>query len=177
MELAKKIPWKWIDDGARRSLQSITLVMLVLTAPLVGFGGQPAQRSQSARQPTIGFVKSAKDFDEGGCELWPAADRTSREGRDLFLSDFAGRAVMNINGRDAALKLIEPKEPKGEPKKGESSTYRYRGAGVEVVVRYVVTGICAPDDESCEVTNYKALVTVTTASGTRALPAHGTCGS
>ena len=69
--------------------------------------------------------------------------------------DFDGRAVMNIDGRDQPSKLAAWSEPKR----------RYEAGGVLVNVRYVVTGICKPDDESCEVPSYDALVTVKARSG------------
>lgn len=84
---------------------------------------------------------------------------------------------MNIGGRDTALALVESSGAKRESKKGDRSTYHYRGEGVDVVVKYVVTGVCAPDDESCEVTNYDALITVATRSAKRTIRAHGICGS
>jgi len=57
---------------------------------------------------------------------------------------------MNIGGGDKALTLVQSPEPEVESKKGRRSTYRYRGDDVEVVVEYVVTGVCSPDDEKCE---------------------------
>jgi len=55
--------------------------------------------------------------------------------------------------------------------------FLYRGDGVEVVIRYVVTNVCAADDESCEVVPYDANVTVKARSGKRTIRAHGICGS
>jgi hypothetical protein len=61
--------------------------------------------------------------------------------------------------------------------KGQKSTYRYRGDGIEVLVRYVVTELCAPEDESCEVVTYDAVLTVAMGSAKTAVRAHGICGS
>lgn len=125
----------------------------------------------------IGFIRNSTDFDGAGCTLWPRTYQKYTDGRDLFRSDFDGRAVMNIDGRDRLLKLAASSEPKGRLRVGSRSTYRYRGDGVTVNVSYIVTGICKPEDESCEITNFDAVVTVTTRSGVRRLEVHGICGS
>lgn len=154
--------------------------MLVLTASGVPDGllrGQDQSVPQPKVLPVIGFIRNSTDFDGAGCTLWPRTDRKYADGRDLFRSDFDGRAVMNIDGRDRPLKLTASSEPKIKLKVGRRSMYRYQGDGVTVNVRYIVTGICKPDDESCEVTNFDAVVTVTTGSGVRRLEVHGICGS
>jgi hypothetical protein len=99
------------------------------------------------------------------------------DGRDVFRSDFDGRAVINLNGRDTLLKLVSSTTPKRESKKGDRSIARYRGEGVEVIVHYLITGLCAPDDEKCEVIDYEAVMEVSTPSGRRSVMAHGICGS
>jgi hypothetical protein len=109
--------------------------------------------------------------------LWLLDDRTRTDGRYVLLADLGEHAVMNIGERDVPLKLLEPSPANREKKKGDRSTYRYRGDGVDVVANYVATGICAPDDEACEVTNYDAVITVASRSGKRRVRAHGICGS
>jgi len=124
---------------------------------LTVFHGQTPQRAaRPQHQPTIAFVQNGADFDGAGCSLWLNSDRLYTDGRLVFLGDLGDRAVMNIGGRDEVLMLVESSGAKDEPKKGSRSTYLYRGNAVEVVVQYVVTGLCAPNDESCEVVNYDA---------------------
>ncbi len=129
------------------------------------------------RLPDVGFIRNTGEFDGAGCSLWLLGDRTNSRDRYILLADSGERAVMNIGGRDTALKLVRSTGGNSELKKGDRLTYRYHGEAVDVVVRYVVTGVCAPDDESCEVTNYDATVTVQTRSGKRTVRAHGICGS
>ena len=93
------------------------------------------------------------------------------------MADFGERAVVNLGGRDTPLRLVESSGANREPKKGDRSMYHYRGEGVNVVIKYIVTGVCTPDDESCEVTNYDAEITVATRFGKRTVRAHGICGS
>jgi hypothetical protein len=84
---------------------------------------------------------------------------------------------MNIDAKDIRLHLVRMREWKGMPKKGNRSTYRYKGPGISVLVDYVVTAICTPDDESCEVTSYDAEIVIKTVSGKQTLRTHGICGS
>jgi len=63
------------------------------------------------------------------------------------------------------------------PKKGDRTMYHYRGQGVDVVVRYIVTGVCAPRDEPCEAEDYDATLTVKATSGKRVVRVTGICGS
>jgi hypothetical protein len=163
------------------TLQTICIALFVGivvagAAPhLIAQSRQPAEKGRN--KPAIGFVLDSSDFDGAGCTLWSKADPAYTDGRHIFLADFDGRAVMNIDGLDQALKLAWSSEEKGSLKIGKRSAYRYEGPGVTVSVRYVVTGMCKPDDESCEVTDYNAAVAVTTRSGMRRIQTHGICGS
>jgi hypothetical protein len=53
----------------------------------------------------VGVVRDRKAFEEGGRELLFPSD-SYRSERYIFLSDFEGRALMNINGRDTPLTLV-----------------------------------------------------------------------
>ena len=99
-------------------------------------------------------------------------------GKYVFASDYQEHAAMNIDGRDVKLKLVNSQELKLGFKVGDHSTFRYHGAdSYDVEVIYTVTGVCKPDDEKCEVTEFNAVITVTSGSASCSLPAHGICGS
>jgi hypothetical protein len=153
------------------------LRQIVILASILITAGVSGQSPQPGRLPTIGFVKNAAAFGEGGCTLWLLTDRALTDERRVFLSNFEDRAVVNVDGRDVEMKLVGSSNAEGEAKKGRISTFRYRGTGVDVIVRYVVTGLCAPDDEQCEVVSYDAELAVMTHPGQRTLRAHGICGS
>ena len=141
-------------------------------------GQQPAQPvQQPAKMPSIGVIRNADDFDGPGCSLWMRTVPLYTDGREVFRSDAADRAVMHIDGQDRVMKVVSPVERPVSPKIGDRTSYDYRSDGITVRVQYVVTGVCKPEDESCEVTNYDATVTVTSRSGTRVVQAHGICGS
>jgi hypothetical protein len=108
-----------------------------------------AQRGDS-RPFRIGNV--TKNFSEdGGCAISRSQDVWHSP--LFFTSDFQNHASINIDGKDKILTLtkIEEKVPEKEPIIGERSKYWYAGGGIEVAVEYVVTQVCAPNNESCEV--------------------------
>jgi hypothetical protein len=125
----------------------------------------------------IGIVRNAADFQEGGCTLQFATDSARHNQRNVFLSDLGDSAVMNIDGKDVKLGLVRRQERKGEPKKGDRSTCSYAAKGITVRVDFVVTGLCDPNDESCEVVYYDATITVARGDGKRAIKVKGMCGS
>jgi hypothetical protein len=104
----------------------------------------------------VGIVKDGHEFHEGGCELLLPTD-SERTERYVFLSDFDGRAVMNINGHDTRLMLVRSNPSDQPSKKGDRSSSWYKAGDLEVRVDYTVTGLCPPKDESCEVVRYAAV--------------------
>lgn len=142
----------------------------------------PAQlrpfRFGARHQLAVAVVRDTTAFDGiAGCSLWLHSEPEYSVKRYVFLSDDDGHAVMNINGRDIKLNLVRMYEPKRLLRKGTRSTYRYSAPGINVLLNYVVTGACAPDDESCEVIPYDAAITITATSSKQNLRAHGICGS
>jgi hypothetical protein len=128
---------------------------------------------------TVGVVTGQEDFHDSGCELLSASDDPAgyRSDRYIFLSDFNGRAVMNINGRDLRLTLVRSIDPRKELKIGDRSRYWYASGTTSVQVDYTVSGACPPDDESCEVFYYSAVIRVRTGSLTKTVSARGLCGT
>lgn len=125
----------------------------------------------------VGYVKDRTGYSEAGCELLLPADTYQSE-RYIFLSGFDGNAVMNINGRDSDLKLLRSQPRRDpEPAIGGRSSFWYGAGPVKVRVDYVVTGLCPPDSESCEVVYYRAVITVTRGSARRVIVARGLCGT
>jgi hypothetical protein len=118
------------------------------------------RESPQGRRLTVGILKNSDDFNGAGCLLWSLRDRHYMPGKYVFASDYEEHAAMNINGRDAKLKLVDCQELRRGFKVGDHSSARYRGDGFDVEVVYTVTGVCKPDDEQCEVTDYNATITV-----------------
>jgi hypothetical protein len=139
---------------------------------------QTASPNQKRLNPIkIGVVRNRDSFDEAGCSLQISADYKKHNERYIFLSDYEDNAVMNIDGKDTNLKLVRRREPKGDPKKGDRSTWNYSAKGTTVRVDFLVTGVCDPNDESCEVTYYDATIAVTRGNDKQVVKANGLCGS
>jgi hypothetical protein len=167
----------WQSTTRLARLSAILLSLAFGPANLVLDSQAPRPTPKPEPQPALGFIRNTDDFDGAGCSLWRLGDRTYTDGRYILLADFGERAVVNLGGRDTPLKLVGSSGANREHKKGDRLMYHYRGEGVNVVIKYIVTGVCAPDEESCEVTNYDAEITIATRSGKRTLRAHGICGS
>ena len=115
----------------------------------------------------------------GGCALQLPSQYARKEGRFVFTSDLEKRGLVNVNGADIPVTLIRSTEggQKHKPTIGERSTFWYRGGEVEVRVDYVVTGVCPHQSESCGVTYYDAILTITRGKANKTVAAKGACGS
>ena len=147
-------------------------VVFVLAACLLGAQSRTLRPSAIK----IGIVQDRTGFENGGCELLRPSDTYSSE-RYIFLSDFESHAIVNIGGRDTMLALVRSNEPNKEARKGDRWTSWYRGDRIQVRVDYVVSSLCPPDDESCEVVYYRATIVVTRGATTRTVAAYGLCGT
>jgi hypothetical protein len=78
--------------------------------------------------------------------------------------------------KDTKLRLVKHVESKGEPKKGDRSKSIYATGNIKVQVDYVVTDICDPKDQECEVTSYAATITVKRGSSQQVVKAVGSSG-
>jgi hypothetical protein len=174
MEISKRMAGLSLNELRQRRLKFLVGLLALFYS---GLNGQGTPNRTGVTRLSIHFVRNASAFEEGGCQLRLSKDHSDSSQRFIFLSDFENHAVMNIDGRDVHLAPVSSRDKKTELKKGDRSVFRYRGNGVEVAVTYVVTGLCAPDDERCEVTKYNATITVTLGSAKRVLAAHGICGS
>jgi hypothetical protein len=140
-------------------------------------GEEPQDAGSAINTIKVGIVRDPAAFDGPGCSLQLPADYKRQNERYVFLSDYEDNAVININGKDIKLKHVSHREPEGDPKKGDRSTWNYAGKGTTVRVDFVATGVCDPNDESCEVTYYDATITVTQGKAKRVTKVTGLCGS
>jgi len=113
----------------------------------------------------------------GGCSLQLPRQYAKKEGKYVFTSDFQGRALINVGGVDTAIELVRSKDSdsKQKPQIGEHSTHWYAGAGLEVQVDYVVTGVCPRANESCRVTYYDATLAIKRGKAGKRFAAKAAC--
>jgi hypothetical protein len=132
-----------------------------------------------SRRLTIGTVTEEIDRSNGGCSLQLPRGFANREGNYLFVSDFEGHALMNVDGVDTHLAFVKSKgqDVKKRGQLGEHSTYWYSGDGIEVEVDYVITGGCPSGNESCKITRYDAILAVKRGKAHKTVAAKGVCGT
>ena len=148
---------------------------LALTTPVL-----MAQKKHSARVPDkklIGYV-SGVDVEGSGCDFQLAGESRSSRRFIFFEDDSDGVPYMNIDGRNVRLKLVNSTEPyRRAEREGERFIRGYTSCDVRVRMDIVVTSVCAPNDEACEFTGYKATITVSKGGRKQTVKAVGGCGS
>ncbi|MBG6079143.1 hypothetical protein [Rubrivivax gelatinosus] len=90
-----------------------------------------------------------------------------------------GPANIRVDGKLHKLKVLALPAPKDQDRRqrvGDKEVFELFGDSVSARAECTVTRICEPEDESCEVTIYKAKLTVRTPGGTRVLDAWASCG-
>lgn len=110
--------------------------------------------------PKIGIILDPTLHDECGASLQLSEDYKSHNDKCIFDGDLEETGRMNIDGRDVDLKLVDSDEPERELKVGEHFSKTYAGDGLKARIDYVVTGVCDPKDENCEVIYLDATIIV-----------------
>jgi hypothetical protein len=94
---------------------------------------------------------------EGGCSLQLPSQFAKREGAYIFVSDLDKHAVVNVDGEDVQLELVESKgsRPGRATTIGERSTDSYSGSGsgLDVEVSYTLPrGYPVAERQVCKIT-------------------------
>ena len=92
------------------------------------------------------------------------------------IENYEKTAWMNIEGRDVKLSLARKKDPKGKERVGSRSTRRYVADDISVEAAYTATRVCKRDDDSCESTDYSAILVVRKGARVQVVKAVGVCG-
>jgi hypothetical protein len=106
----------------------------------------PFSVSAASHRTPIGVIANQADFHEGGCELVLASDHADPYGTDrfIFMSDYNGGAVMNLNSHDIRLTLVRSMESGKEPKVGDRTRFWYTSGQISVEVDYTLSQLCPP---------------------------------
>jgi hypothetical protein len=127
------------------------------------------------KPPQIGTIKKML-ADGCGCSLQSPSDHQKHNQRFLFLSDFGDIVQMNIDDVDRRLKLANSTKGKGKPVVGNRHSETYISGETKVKIDWTVSEVCDPQDESCEVTWYSAVITVNRSGRIGKVTARGMCG-
>jgi len=142
---------------------------------------QVARKEQSLTStpesaPKIGIIQETKFFHDCGTSLMLPEDYKSHNDKYVFDADLGEFCRMNIDGHDVDLKMTGGAGMDRELKVGDRYSETYTGDGLKARIDYVVTGVCAPNDESCEVINLDATITVERNGSKQQIKASGLLG-
>jgi hypothetical protein len=155
-------------------ISAICLLLFIMA--IVVLGSVPAQNA--SKRSFVGYVTDEAIV--GGCGCYFKFRRTPQKvDRYLFASSIEEdvTALMNIDGSDVKLKLVKGMEPKGTQERvGSRRRETYVAGEITVTGNYVVTRVCAPNDENCESTDYDVTFQVKKGSKSQLVKASGYCG-
>lgn len=153
---------------------------LMAFEPATAVIAQGQSSAKASGRPLIGNIKNSSVVEGCGCYFqFPSESRKRNSNRFVFWSESEQEALMNIDGRDTKLKLVNSTNPPQEVKVGSRSSDTYTTSDGKITIRFdkVVTQMCKPGDEDCEFTAEDA--TITTFKGGRrgqAIKVTGGCG-
>jgi hypothetical protein len=98
---------------------------------------------------------------ECGCGLQFPSDSSFNSGSSIFVSDWSGRALMNINGVDVTMYGGGNFESERRYRRGDRFYGSYSGGNTSVRVNYVVTDTCDETENRCRLTYVRATLRVT----------------
>jgi len=164
----------------KRSVALLSLAPVLMTLVACSSGTKPALNqaptSSEVITPKIGIIQVPKFRIECGVSLQLPEDYKSRNGKYVFNGDLAESGQMNIDGRDVDLMMVDSNEPNRELKVGDHFRETFAGDDLKAHIDYVVTGICDPKDEDCEVINFDATITVERHGGKQQVKTSGLLG-
>ena len=98
---------------------------------------------------------------EIGCGCSFARNKTDlRLRRYIYIQGIDDPAYININGKNLELQPVDSSELNGKVKVGTQAWETFTAGDLKIRLDTTVTWVCPPNDESCEVTYYKAKLTV-----------------
>jgi hypothetical protein len=154
------------------ALNTILTIFLCLEFSSVSIA-QSVSTSRPQFQMRLGHVK---DGDIGcGC----AFSRNKTEWlnrRYIYVEGMDEPAYINLNGRNIKLHPVASSEESGAEKVGQRSWETYTADSVKIRLEKTVTKVCDPNDESCEVTYYKATMILTHKGQKLSVKLIGSCG-
>ena len=152
----------------------IGLVFLIVTLFSSQALAQTSTTSSPGPQLKIGYV----EVGIGGCGCSLALNAADlREGRYIFIQDDGEPAYINLDGKDLKLEEVDSGGSEAVIEKvGDRSWVAYVAGDVKVRIDRTVTRVCDPKDESCEVTYYKAILTVSRRTQKTTIRTIGLCG-
>jgi|SRR5215510_1969816 len=135
---------------------------------------QTSPTTSPRSSPKIGYVEDG--IIGCGCALaLNAADL--RNHRYVYIQGMDEPAYINLDGKNVELEPVDSSNKINIPEKiGDRSWETYVAGDVKVRIDWTVTRVCDPKDESCEVTYFKAILTVSRKGQRTIVRTIGHCG-
>ncbi|RZA04326.1 MAG: hypothetical protein EOP11_15365 [Proteobacteria bacterium] len=131
-------------------MKTLSLLCLSMFSVLPAFASDLSARSLKLEPLSI-----EKDF-EGGCGC--SVGRSHGENfQTLVFASFEERspALVKLDGQVRSLPFSSSSEKARAPRVGDRFTKVYSDGSLRLTLRHKTTAVCAKEDESCEVTNYR----------------------
>jgi hypothetical protein len=130
-----------------------------------------------AKTPSvIGKIQDMTEVGGGGCLVWKGSDT----GNIIFWTTDNQEVLMNINGQDLKLKLVNEKRSMSSGlrgQKGDRWISVYRSGNIIVKLTRITTRLCRPGDMECESTGYAATINLQNGKHQETIKANAECGS
>jgi hypothetical protein len=134
---------------------------------------QTSTDSSPGPRLNIGYVKF--EGNACGCSLsLNIPDEVER--RYVFVRDEGEPAYINLDGNNLKLEPVDSSERKVPEKVGDRSWETFVAGDVKARIDWTVRRVCDPKDEGCEVTYYRAILTVTRKTQKITVKTIGLCG-
>ena len=146
---------------------------------VAGSANDSAKSTGAMDEPiSIGVVRDTSAIGGCSCYFSPVSPggKIGSEGY-IFFADYAGKARMNINGRDVELQEVGREQAKGELGRCSKKRCKYTASGISATVDYRETNKCPPEPNGgCEVTGYDVTITVEKSGQRQKMKGKGECG-
>ena len=160
-------------NGRPRSAAPTNMLkILIALAIMFGFG-DVAQAQSSSQKLELGYV------DEGAFGCGCSMSRNVREERDMkfiLVAPMDDATYIQLNGKNIKLRLVAESKRRRIERVGDRAWETYAAEDVTVRVDYMVTRVCGPREEDCEVTNYRATMTITRGNQRLVVKGLASCG-
>ena len=117
------------------------------------------------------------DYMGCGCSFQNLAEAKKPQSMKIVLwSENRNTAILNVNGKDTAFKLVKEGKRPINQKIGSRFSDEYAANGISVKIDYLITRICLRGEEDCEATSYDATITATKGKLKSIVKTKGACG-
>jgi hypothetical protein len=129
-------------------------------------------------EPVIEQLQESDIQDGCGCYFHVPFSQ-SWKGKTMLQWEADSPASMRVDGKLHKLSVkLRPSPTKGQEieKVGDTTFYDLKNKDIKVTTKCTAIEVCSYNDESCESTQYSALISVVTPHGSKSFQAWGSCG-